>query len=194
PVADSTQVLGVPPAGAGIRSHRRLVPSGFLGDRRRMAIAAVLGAAAVLLLLGVVAGAGFGTSDPKDGVAADLREVAAELGTADGPASAEAERRLLALADAVERGGGAPEANAFLTQLAAWRDANQLTAAAIERMRIVVSRVPGVDPNAFAAPTTVPPVTEAPPPPPEAEEPPEDDARGKGKGKGRKGKGGGGDD
>ena len=190
---DSTQVLGVQAgsragalaaASGGIRRMRSLLPAGFLDDRRRVVLAAVAGLALVLLLIALAAGAGPGNGDPRARVAEDLREVAAELDTADGAASAEAERRLLTLADAVEQGGGVAEANAFLTQLAVWRDANQLTAAAVERMRTVVSRVPGVDPAAFSPPTTAPPVTE---PPPVADEERKDD--GEDKGKGRKGKG-----
>jgi tRNA A-37 threonylcarbamoyl transferase component Bud32 len=181
--ATATLVAGVEGGGgggsrAGVAGALRGAWSrgGALDDRRRLLLVAVVAALVALVLLALAVGASGGgdgaVSPARKDLAADLRSAA------DDEAAAPASDALDDLAGKVEDGEGGPEATRLLGQLVAWRDAGELTPATADSLAGLVRRVPGVDANAYTAPTTT---TAAPPP----TEPPERTAT-DGKGKGRR--------
>ncbi|HUP86681.1 MAG TPA: protein kinase [Acidimicrobiales bacterium] len=190
PAADETQVL---PVGDAVPVASPVGPTttaptwpGLLEDRRRLALVAVA-CLVVALVLFALAAANDGGGDAKGGdgdraaLVSDLRHAGDDLDAEDGDQSGEAAGAVSKLADAVDDGGGAPEATALLAQLSAWRDTAGLTAAAADGLATIVRRVPGVDGGAYAPPTTA-----APPPPsttaaPATAPPAPRKARGKGK-------------
>ncbi|HEX2849154.1 MAG TPA: serine/threonine-protein kinase [Acidimicrobiales bacterium] len=168
PGADATSVLPVvgasamPLAAAGVAHDGAATPaaavaSGALDAPRRSLLAdrrvlAALGVAALLIAIGLLVSASTGHRSPS--VASELRHVASSLTPADGPGAPTAAAGLRNLADAVGAGRGGPAATSLLRDLAVWRDRRALTPAAVERIRAVVVRVPGVDVSAFSATTT----------------------------------------
>jgi hypothetical protein len=185
PLPDATRVLATGPVATPIgqplapvaasrspRPHRQLIASlkrtlehPAIAERQRpLLIASVAALVVALLLLGVAAAAGGGNSqpNPREALAKDLRTTATGLDVShDGRAAPEARNLLLPSADAVAAtaDGSRAQANAALHRLAGWRDEGKLTAPAVERIRAVLFRVPGVDQAAFTPPTTQAPPT-----------------------------------
>ena len=144
----------------------------------------VLVACALVLVLLLVAVARDGDSTEGIGdaaLAAQIHDLAQRVEVGDGPAGPGASERLEKVAEQVEAGGGADEANALLTDAAQWEQAGELSAAAAQEIASLLRSVEGVDPILATSTTvaTLPATTVAPP----ANDDEDDGGR---KGKGRK--------
>ena len=134
----------------------------------------------VALLIAVVAGNGGSDGDGgPDGVAVAIRDLARRVQVGDGPKGPEAAERLEKVADHVEAGGGADEANSLLREAGAWNGQGDLSDAAVTQMATVLDRIEGVDPSLVTT-TTTPPAS-----PTTASPPPDDDERDRDKDKGK---------
>ena len=145
PVADRP-AAGRPVAG------RRPGPSSWASPGLRLAL---LGTGLLLLVLLAVALSGAGTGD-SDGsaLASAIRDLAGRVENGDGPRGPDAAARLETIADQVEAGGGADEANALLRDVGQWNGGGQLSDTAAEKITEVLSRIEGVDPSQVTTTTT----------------------------------------
>jgi hypothetical protein len=171
PIVDVVPVSAlVPTALSPPRGPRPGLPgAGVFDDRRKLLLVAGAGLILALLLLGIAAAAGGSDNNSRGPQADDVRRVAGMLSVRkDGPAAEEAHKQLDAVAASIDKGTGAAAANAFLGQLARWRDAGQLTPSAVAGVSNVLFKLPGVQrsalspPTTAAAPPTQPPTTAAP--------------------------------
>ncbi|HVM04705.1 MAG TPA: serine/threonine-protein kinase [Acidimicrobiales bacterium] len=159
---------------------------------RRLAVLAVL-LLGVFLVVALAAGRGSDDASAGDAVVTALRDLAGRVRTGDGPMGPEAGDRLEKVADQVEAGGGAGEANALLRDAAQWRAEGRLSDAAFRAMSALLGRIDGVDPSqatttTAATTTTTTTTTTAPPPATDDDDGgggDDDDDRGKKKGRGR---------
>ena len=143
-------------------------PGAALPPRTIVAVAAGL---VVVLLMAALALAQNGSNDPTEttanaagggaGVAQTtptgdaLRAAADRLSVGDGPRGVEAAERLRAIAGKVDRGEDAgADATALLRDGAAWRAGRELGTGAFDVLADALSKVPGVDMSAAAAPPT----------------------------------------
>ena len=173
------------PAGAATGSGaRRAAGSGARG--RRLAVVAAAALLAVVVLVGLSSGLGSGGASADRALVADIRDLAGRVQQGDGPMGPEAAKRLETVADHVEAGGGAGEANALLRDAAAWSADGRLSGAALEETAALLGRIDGVDPSLATTTTTLAPATTAPPPPEDADEADDDDDD---RGRKRKGRG-----
>ncbi|MGH9153061.1 MAG: hypothetical protein ACRD03_11840, partial [Acidimicrobiales bacterium] len=145
----------------------------------------------VLVLVGLAAGGRRGGSSADVALAEAIRDLAGRVQQGDGPMGPEAGDRLETVADHVEAGGGAGDANALLGDAARWASEGRLSGAALTEMGSLLARIDGVDPSlaTTTTTTTAPPAT---PPPAVTDDRDDDedkdddeDRRGRKKGRGR---------
>ena len=184
-VVDATLVgesgfVAPPPAAAAARAHPRPLAPGRL---------AVLAAVLIGLFLVVALATGRGSDDASAGeaVVTGLRDLADRVRTGDGPMGPEAGDRLERVADQVQAGGGADEANALLRDAAQWSADGRLSDAAFTAITTLLGRIDGVDPALATTTTTAATTTTTTAPPQESKDEGGDDDGGddKKKGKGR---------
>jgi tRNA A-37 threonylcarbamoyl transferase component Bud32 len=182
--ADATLVgesgfIAPPPAPAAARVH----PRPFAPRRLAVLAALLLG---VFVLIALATGRGADDTSAGDAVVTGLRDLAGRVRTGDGPMGPEAGDRLDRVADQVQAGGGADEANALLRDAAQWRAEGRLSEAAFTAMTTLLGRIDGVDVAQATTTTTIATTTTTTAPPEESRDEGDDDGGGdKKKGKGR---------
>ena len=183
---------GRAPAGEGVggRWRRAAAGGGLLGagrpSTRQLGLLAVAAMILVALLVAVTGNRGSDGGAGPDGLTAGIRSLAGRLESGDGVKGPEAAERLEKIADQVEAGGGADEANSLLRDAGTWNGQGQLSGAATTAMAAVLGRIDGVDRSLVTTTTTTtaPPTTPV-PAPGDGDGDEEDGDRGKRKGKGR---------
>ena len=159
---------------------------------RRLVVLAVL-LLGVFLVVALAAGRASDDASAGDAVVTALHDLADRVRTGDGPMGPEAGDRLDKVADQVEAGGGASEANALLRDAAQWRAEGRLSDAAFRSMSALLGRIDGVDPAQATTTTTAATTTTTTAPPRATEDDgkggddgeDDDEDRGKKKGRGR---------
>jgi serine/threonine-protein kinase len=161
--ADDTQVFGGSGDGADYAGPGDAV---VLRRRwRRVWIWAAIGAVGLALMFVLAqsaddpnpgSDAAAQTESPEMELARKLRAQAATLSPADGPAAAEAARRLEELAGAVERDEGGPPATALVASVGEWNREGDLSDQATGAIVALLQQVQGVDMSVLTPPTTAP--------------------------------------